>query len=65
MEIDVTVKDEEQAVLFQGKLNRNEVGFLLQYAINDLIAAGVQFHLDAEGDDDAIRFTRPDGATIN
>jgi hypothetical protein len=63
MLIDVKAKDEDNNILFEGKLNRNEVGFLLQYAINDLVAAGVQFNLDAE-DAEEIRFTRPDGATI-
>ncbi len=52
MHIDIKTKDEDGNVLFEGKLNRNEVGFLIQYAVNDLIAAGVQFHLDQEEDED-------------
>lgn len=56
MFIDVKGRDDDGNVLFEGKLNRAEVGFMLQYAINDLVHAGVQFNLQEEDQGD-IRFT--------
>lgn len=52
MHIDVKTKNENGDIIFEGKLNRNEVSFLLQYSINDLIAAGVEFNLQLEQDED-------------
>lgn len=52
MHIDVKAKTEDDEVIFEGKLNKNEVSFLLGFAINDLVAAGVQFYLDQEQDED-------------
>lgn len=52
MMIDIKAKDDEGNILFEGKLNKSEVGFLIQYAVNDLIAAGVQFHLEADSTDE-------------
>jgi len=51
--IDVKAKDEEGNIVLEGKLNRREVSFLLQYAINDLMMAGVQFHLNAPDEDES------------
>ena len=45
MHIDARAKDEEGNIIFEGKLNQREVSFLMEYAINDLLMAGVQFHL--------------------
>jgi hypothetical protein len=51
--IDVKAKNEDGSVVFEGSLNKNEVGFLLMYAIKDLLDAGVAFHLqDDEGDEE-------------
>jgi len=44
--IEVIAKEEDGTIIFQGKLNKQESSFLLGYAINDLLAAGVQFHLE-------------------
>lgn len=54
MQIDVKARDEEGTVLLEGKLNRNEVSFLIGYAINDLMHQGVIFNLQEQdnGDDD-------------
>jgi hypothetical protein len=53
MQIDVKARDENGEVLLEGKLNRQEVGFLLGYAINDLMHSGVVFNLQKQenGDD--------------
>lgn len=60
MLLDVKAKDEDGNILFEGKLNRSEVGFLLQYSINDLMGAGVQFNLQAP-DEEEVRFIFPKG----
>lgn len=54
MQLDVRFKDEEGNVTFEGKLTKREVGYLLQYGINGLMAQGVLFNAEreAEGDDD-------------
>jgi hypothetical protein len=53
LHIDVKAKNEDGSVVFEGLLNRNEVGFLLMYAIKDLLDAGVQFNLqNDEGDEE-------------
>lgn len=69
MQIDVKAKDEEGNIIFEGKLNKREVGFLIQYAVNDLVAAGVQFHLDQPDeepeDDPQMRFEFPKTSEFN
>ena len=54
MQIDVKARDEDGNILLEGKLNRNEVSFLIGYAVNDLMHAGVVFNLQPQdnGDDD-------------
>jgi hypothetical protein len=58
MKIDVKFRDEDGNVTLEGYLNRNEVSFLLQFAINELMAEGVRFNIandldeDEEPDDD-------------
>ena len=51
-----------------GFLNKREISFLVQYAINQLMAQGVLFHIKeqqlAEGDDESFRITLPDGMTM-
>ena len=46
-----------------GSLNATEVNFLVQFAINYLMAAGAEFHLN-EPDNDVSRITMPEGATL-
>lgn len=68
MMLEVKAKTEEGDLIFEGKLNKREVGFLLQYAINDLVAAGVQFHLqqpDEDEDNPALRFQFPKMGEFN
>lgn len=67
MQIECKAKDEEGNIIFEGMLNRKEVSFLLQYSINDLMAAGVLFNLDEPDEDDdnpAMRIRFPEG-TLN
>lgn len=52
MLIEVKTKDEEGNIIFEGKLNRREVGFILQYGINDLINSGVTFQLQKPDDEE-------------
>ena len=60
MMLDIKAKDDEGNILFEGKLNKSEVGFLIQYAVNDLVSAGVHFNLQAqstnEQGEDQMRF---------
>ena len=69
MQVDVKARDDEGNILLEGKLNRNEVSFLIGYAIRDLLHAGVLFNLQHQenGDDDDApsRIELPKGATIN
>lgn len=53
IEIEVKAKEEDGTIIFEGKLNRAEAGFLLGYSINDLLGAGVQFYLDQAAQDDS------------
>lgn len=52
-------------MLFEGSLNRFEVSFLIQYAVNALMTQGAIFNItpDKEEDDDAepMRITLPKG----
>lgn len=56
MKIKVRAKRDDGTILFDGELTGQEVAFLLGYAVNDLMTAGVQFlggeeEEDEEGDD--------------
>lgn len=46
MQISVKTLDEHGSLIFEGKLNRREIEFLINYSINDLLMAGVSFHMD-------------------
>ncbi len=67
MKLRVKAHDEEGNVVVDGHFNRNEITFLLNYAVQDLLNAGVQYHLeepydeeaDEEDDDSLIRFEFP------
>jgi len=48
MQIEVRAKDEDGNLIFEGKLNKNETSFLIGYAINDLLHAGVMFNIDGD-----------------
>lgn len=63
--IEVKTKDEEGNIIFEGTLNRKEVGFILQYGINDLIGHGVLFQLQEEDDEDdpPLRMKFPTGTS--
>jgi hypothetical protein len=62
MKIDVKFRDEEGNVVLEGHLNRMETAYLLQYAINNLMAEGVMFNLDQEQaeEDETVRFNFPE-----
>lgn len=62
MIFNIKAKDENGNVKFEGNMNAREASFLLQYAVNDLIMAGVQFHLD-EPDEGVPRMRFPEGGT--
>ena len=54
-------------LLTAGFLNRKEMNFLIQFAINTLMSQGVIFNLKQqleEGDDETMRITIPDGTII-
>lgn len=69
IEINVKAKEEDGSIIFEGKLNRQESSFLLGMAINDLLAAGVQFYLDQPAQDedgeDNNRIKFPEGTHLN
>lgn len=52
MHIDVKAKEEDGTIVFEGRLNGKEVGFLLSYAINDLLVAGVEFNMQEPNEDE-------------
>ena len=67
MLINVKAKTEDGGILFDGEINAKEVSFLLSYAINDLLSAGVMFNLDEPDEDEdnpAMRIRFPEG-TLN
>jgi len=64
MKIAVDVRDDEGNLKLSGELSKKEVSFLLQYAINQLMAAGVVFNLTQEPSEDETRFSMPDGVTL-
>ena len=64
MMIDVKSRTEDDSIIFEGTLNKKEVGFLLMYAINDLMQAGVMFNMDQpmlvpDTEEDAMRIQFP------
>ena len=74
MKLKVTGKDPDGNVLVEGYINKREASFLLNYAVNDLLTAGVQFYLDepydqALDDEDAndqpLRIKTPDWGNLN
>lgn len=65
MKIDVKFRDEDGGIQLEGHLNRAEVGFLLQYSINNLMALGAEFMIDKEETkEDEVRIVLPAHATV-
>lgn len=54
MQIEVKARNDDGEIILEGKLNRNEVSFLIGYAVNDLMHSGVLRNLAPQenGDDD-------------
>jgi hypothetical protein len=52
VKLNVKAKDDEGNIIFEGTLDKSEVSFLIQYSINDLMAAGVQFRMEQDEDED-------------
>lgn len=61
MRIQVTTRNEDGSVAFDGLINKAEVTTLLQYAINNLMAMGFVMDMSdlAEDDDETIRIQSP------
>ena len=51
MKLRVIGKDANGDVQVEGTVNKREASFLLNYACNDLLTAGVQFYLDENYDE--------------
>ncbi len=56
-------RDEEGTILFEGSLNSAEVGYLLNFAINNLMAMGAIFDIDGS-DAEENRIKMPAGTTV-
>ncbi len=69
IQIEVKAKESDGTIIFEGKLNQKESSFLLGYAINDLLGAGVQFYLDQAAQDedgnDVNRIKMSEGTSLN
>ena len=74
MKLKVIGKNENGDVIIEGLINKREATFLLNYSVNDLLSAGVQFYLDepydpALDDEDAeqqpLRIKTPDLGSMN
>ena len=46
MKLRIKSFDEEGNIVVDGYINKREMSFLVNYAVNDLLSAGVQFNLD-------------------
>jgi hypothetical protein len=74
MKLKVTGKDENGNIILEGLVNKREATFLLNYACNDLLSAGVQFYLsepydpaldDEDAADQPLRIKTPDWGNLN
>jgi len=74
MKLKVIGKNENGDVIIEGLINKREATFLLNYSVNDLLSAGVQFYLDEPydpllDDEDAekqpLRIKTPDWGNMN
>lgn len=66
MKINVTTRDDNGTVSFNGTLNKAEVSTLLQYAVNNLTALGFIFGQDEQDDSETApsRILRPNGTPL-
>lgn len=66
MKINVTTRDDNGTVSFNGTLNKAEVSTLLQYAVNNLTALGFIFGQDEQDDPETApsRILRPNGTPL-
>jgi cytoplasmic iron level regulating protein YaaA (DUF328/UPF0246 family) len=66
MRIDCKFKDEDGNIQVEGHFNKAEISFLLQYAVNNLLAEGVMFNIQQEEqDENEVRIKFPEGSTLN
>ena len=65
MKVNVTTRNPDGSIQFDGSLNRAEVTTLLQYAVNNLIAMGFILGQDEQVEEEApSRIVAPSGKTI-
>jgi hypothetical protein len=66
MKINVTTRNNDGSVKFEGSLNKAEVNTLLQYAVNNLVALGFIFGQDEQEDPETApsRILRPNGTPL-
>lgn len=66
MKVNVTTRNPDGSIQFDGSLNRAEVTTLLQYAVNNLIAMGFILGQDEQPEegDAPSRIVTPSGKTI-
>lgn len=66
MKIDITTRNDDGTVSFNGSLNKSEVNTLLQYSINNLMALGFIFGQDEQEDPASApsRILRPNGQPL-
>jgi hypothetical protein len=65
VKLNVKAKDDEGNIIFEGTLDKSEVSFLIQYSINDLMAAGVQFRMEQDEDEDDTQLKFDYEGTLN
>lgn len=63
MKMHVKAMDEDGGVALEGYLNKQELSFLVSYAVSELMADGVRFNLsmDEPDDEDDARIEYPQG----
>ena len=64
MKISVDFKDKDGVTHVKGELTEKELGFLLQYAVNNLLANGVRFDLEKPSTEEEVRIYMPEGTTV-
>lgn len=63
MKLEVKAMNEDGSIALEGYLNRNEINFLIGFAVSELMADGVRFNIDHEepDDEDEARIEYPQG----
>jgi len=64
MRLDLKVKNEDGSINFEGSLNRTEITYLIQYAVNSLMVQGALFDLTKEVSEDESRIKMPGNTTL-